>query len=251
MRQKHVWDVLNVQEIYSWFRRHHPGVKESPSLSAHIQAYTSNAPNRERNNPHYGWRPPLFDRVGRGLYRVHQPSSSEAVNSSSTPPPPPATRPVESPSAAPAPSARQEWSRATPTAVVAFLVGDGWSVTRVADTASKEHGTDVEAVRAGERAHVEAKGWPSATYVDPAREHEQKKTMPATQARVWFADAIVHALRLRTSNPDDRVAVALPAVDTYRRLWEGIRPPVLQAQIALLWVAQDGTVHHDGWDLAQ
>jgi hypothetical protein len=239
------------QEIVSWFRRHHPEVKES-TLGAHIQAFTSNATNRETNHPGVAGREPLFDRVGYGQYRVHQPSGSRAVVSSSTPVSPPEPRPVASPTSTPRPTAREEWSWEgnVQAAVVAFLVGEGWSVTRVADTASKEHGTDIEAVRAGQRVHVEAKGWPSTTYVDPAREHEQKKTMPATQARVWFADAIVHALRLRTSNPDDRVAVALPAVDTYRRLWEGIRPPVLQARIALVWVAQDGTVHHDGWDLA-
>jgi hypothetical protein len=76
------------QEIYSWFRRHHPEVKES-SLSAHIQALTSNAPNRERNHPHYGVRQPLFDRVGHGLYRVHEAGGSppQEPTGAATPPP--------------------------------------------------------------------------------------------------------------------------------------------------------------------
>lgn len=233
------------QEIYSWFRRHHPEVRES-SLSAHIQAYTSNATNREKNHPGYGGRTPLFDRVAHGTYRVHQPSGSQAVASSSTPPPEPVVRPTPSPAPSPPVTPHQEWSWEgnVQAAVVAFLVGEGWSITRVADTASKEHGTDVEAVRSGHRLHVEVKGWPSERYTDPARAHEQKKTMPATQARVWFADA-VHALRLRTSHPDDAVAIALPAVDTYRRLWEGIRPPTVGAGIALVWVERDGTVTYD------
>ena len=240
--------TFSKQEIVSWFRRHYPQVKES-TLGAHIQALTSNAPNRERNHPHLASHTPLFDRVGYGLYQVHQPSGPQAVVSSSPPPPPPTPRAVASPATVPPTTARQEWSWEgnVQAAVVAFLVSEGWSVTRVADTASKEHGTDIEAVLAGVRGHVEVKGWPSAHYVDPARAGEQKKTQPATQARVWFADAIVHALRLRTINPGDVVAVALPAVDTYLRLWEGIRPPVVSVGIALLWVAQDGTVHHDGW----
>jgi hypothetical protein len=145
--------------------------------------------------------------------------------------------------------ARQEWSWEgnIQAAVVAFLVAQGWSITRVADTASKEHGTDVEAARAGRRLHVEAKGWPSATYVDPARQQEQKKTQPVTQARVWFADAVVHTLRLRAANPNDVVAIALPENDAYRRLWEGVRAPLLQVRLAILWVPADGTVTHEGW----
>lgn len=237
------------QEIVSWFRRHHPDVKES-TLAAHIQALTSNAPNRERNHPHLAAHTPVFDRLGHGLYRVHRPTGSQAVVSSSTPPPPPPA-PAAAPQAATpvAATARGEWSWEgnIQAAVVAFLVGQGWSVTRVADTASKEHGTDIEATRADRRLHVEAKGWPSASYVDPNRQHEQKKTMPATQARVWFADAVGHALRLRAANPDDAVAIALPENDTYRRLWEGICAPLLQVRIAMLWVAADGTVTQEGW----
>lgn len=237
------------QDVFAWFRRHFPDAHEQ-TVGTLMHAMTSNAKNREQNHPHHGSLPPLFDRVGHGLYRVHQPEGSETVTTSAASLPPPRATGVTAAPPGPTPSARQEWwwEGNVQSAVVDFLVREGWSVTRVADTASKEHGTDVEAVREGRRLHVEAKGWPSAQYVDTTRAHEKKKTMPATQARVWFADAVVHTLRLRAAHPVDTVAIAFPSNDTYRRLWEGIRGPMLEVGIAVLWVAEDGSVDHDGWD---
>lgn len=65
------------RDILIWVRRNYPDVRE-PTLRAHVQALTSNATNRERNHPLLGSRPPLFDRVSHGVYRVHQGSSGEA-----------------------------------------------------------------------------------------------------------------------------------------------------------------------------
>jgi hypothetical protein len=53
-------------DVVAWFRRRHPDVNES-TLSAHIQAATTNATNRAQNHP-FGKRPPLLQRVDRGLY---------------------------------------------------------------------------------------------------------------------------------------------------------------------------------------
>lgn len=64
--------------ILGWFRRHYPQVRES-TISAHIQAMTSNATNREQNHPFLASRTPLFDRVSHGLYRVHDPSTDSHV----------------------------------------------------------------------------------------------------------------------------------------------------------------------------
>jgi hypothetical protein len=51
-------------EIIGWFRRHHPEVLEQ-SLSAHIQGATAGAPGR---GP-FASRPPLLERIDKGLYR--------------------------------------------------------------------------------------------------------------------------------------------------------------------------------------
>jgi hypothetical protein len=88
-----------------------------------------------------------------------------------------------------------------------------------ADTASKERGTDIVAEVGSHLVHVEVKGWPSSTYADPRRAAETKRTPASVQAAQWFAGAMSTALRLRQTNPDDRVAVALPDKARYRRLY--------------------------------
>lgn len=65
------------RDILMWVRAHYPEIREA-TLRAHVQALTSNATNRERNHPILGSRPPLFDRVSHGVYRVHVAGSSEA-----------------------------------------------------------------------------------------------------------------------------------------------------------------------------
>lgn len=242
------------QEIVSWFRRHHPEVKES-TLGAYIQALTSNSTNRERNHPGLANRTPLFDRVGHGLYRVHQPGGATATS---------ALRHVESPSLVPStvvadhapsstpwPEARDEWhwEGNAQAAVVTYLASQGWGITRVADTASREHGTDIEAARAGRRVHVEVKGWPSERYVNPARAHETKRTSAPVMARSWFSDGVVHVLRLRNSHPADAVVLAMPGMDTYRRLVDGVRHALEAIRITVLWLDEDGSVSVDIWDM--
>ncbi len=69
-----------------------------------------------------------------------------------------------------------------PERLLTHLVGQGWRVLRVADTAMREGGTDIVAERDGQRLHVEVKGWPSTSYADPARAGEQKRTLPTVQA---------------------------------------------------------------------
>lgn len=102
------------------------------------------------------------------------------------------------------------WEGAVQTAVASWLTDQGGRVISQADTASKERGTDIVAEVGSHLVHVEVKGWPSSTYADPRRAAETKRTPASVQAAQWFAGAMSTALRLRQTNPDDRVAVALP-----------------------------------------
>lgn len=63
--------LFTQRDILLWVRQRYPDVRES-TLRAHVQALTSNATHRERNHPGLGSRPPLFDRVSHGVYRVHR-----------------------------------------------------------------------------------------------------------------------------------------------------------------------------------
>jgi len=231
------------QEILSWFRRHYPDVPES-TIGAHIQAMTSNASNRERNSPGLGSKPPLFDRLGHGLYRVHV----DEVGPERQVTPPTASPKLERRTLGLS-EAKDEWGWEgnVQARVVAFLARQGVAITRVADTSSREHGTDIEGVLDNVRVHVEVKGWPSVRYVDPSRSGEQKKTQPLVMARSWFADGVMQALRLRHEHPFDSVALALPRTGTYERLFDSLRTPLESVHVSVLWVAEDGSVALDGW----
>lgn len=139
---------------------------------------------------------------------------------------------------------REEWAWEgnVQAVLVRHLAGAGWRIRRVADTRSKEHGTDVVAERNGRLLHVEVKGWPSTMYVDPARASEVKRTPPALQARVWFGDALLHGMRLRSEFPTDDVALCLPDIGTYRRPATVIQPALMLARLRVLLVNEDETV---------
>jgi hypothetical protein len=59
-------EPFQASEIVSWFRRHHPDVKEQ-SLRAHIQVATSNAAVESRGA--FANRRPLITRISHGVYR--------------------------------------------------------------------------------------------------------------------------------------------------------------------------------------
>lgn len=78
-------------------------------------------------------------------------------------------------------------------AVVAALVGRGWEILSVANTATKQHGIDVIAANAGRTIGVEVKGYPSKHYADPAKAGQPKATSPSTQAGHWYSQAVLAA----------------------------------------------------------
>lgn len=127
-------------------------------------------------------------------------------------------------------------------AVVTWLAGAGWRIARVADTATKEHGIDVEAARGNERVGIEVKGYPSRTYADAARAGQVKRTQPSTQAGHWYAQAVLAAMRLRTKRPEVRSVIALPDFPRYRQLFAETADSLRVARIELWWVTADGQV---------
>ncbi|GGP73378.1 MarR family transcriptional regulator [Saccharothrix coeruleofusca] len=130
--------------------------------------------------------------------------------------------------------------------VVTWLVASGWSIGRVAETASRERGTDIVAERAGVRLHVEVKGFPSKSYADPRRAGEVKPTQPATQARHWFSAGLMKVLQLRQDYPQDAVALALPDRGTYRQLLATVDSTIRTMRLAVFLVRDDGSVE-DRW----
>ncbi len=227
-------EPFRASEIIGWFRRHYPDVKEQ-SLRAHIQGATSNASLASRGT--FAGRAPLITRIDHGLYR-RAPASARRASPEGEAPEGTQGSGVKSE------SPRDEWHQEAhvQAAVVTHLATTGWQITSVADTATKERGIDIVARRAGDVIGVEVKGFPSRFYADPARAGHRKPTQPATQARVWYASAMLAAMRLRTREPSMISVMALPDFQTYRSLVADTRWSLERCEIRVWWVSDNGAV---------
>lgn len=84
-----------------------------------------------------------------------------------------------------------------------YLASQGWSVTRTANTATKETGVDIEATDpTGADWWITVKGYPERK--------PGKTTSPSTQARHWFSHAMFDVVTYRTERENMRIGVALP-----------------------------------------
>lgn len=127
--------------------------------------------------------------------------------------------------------------------LVTYLVGEGWRIQRAADTARKEQGVDVVATRGGRTLAVEVKGYPGRRYSDPRRAGETKPTAPATQARHWYAQAILKAMLMCSDHPDYEIAIALPDAPTYRSLHQRTRESLHRLDVTVFFIGPgDGSV---------
>jgi hypothetical protein len=110
------------------------------------------------------------------------------------------------------------WEGNVQASIARFLEAGGWTVRSAADTATKAHGVDLIASVGKRTLALEVKGYPSSRYADPRRAHETKPTNPVNQAAHWFAQAILKAMRLRSSMLEAETAIGLPDFPRYRNL---------------------------------
>ncbi|MGH2555275.1 MAG: hypothetical protein ACRDHO_06120 [Actinomycetota bacterium] len=130
------------------------------------------------------------------------------------------------------------WEGNVQASIARFLRQEGWTVEVEADTAAKAHGVDLIATTGRRKLAVEVKGYPSPRYADPRRAHETKPTNPVNQAGHWFAQALLKALRLRTSMPDAEVAVGLPDFPRYRSLLRETEDSLRRLGVGVYLVAE-------------
>ena len=123
------------------------------------------------------------------------------------------------------------WEGNVQAAVATFLERRGWAIVRTANTATREPGKDIEAVRSGSTLWVTVKGLPLAH--------------PSAQARLWFADAIFDVVRYRQEDAAALIAVALPESPLYQRWQERAAWLQRATPFDYLWVNEDGTVRYD------
>jgi hypothetical protein len=179
-------------------------------------------------------------RIGRGLYQL---ASAERDATSQKPAPTPESlvdKAVES-----TPVAHDDewfWEGNIQAAVVTHLAATGWRIRRVADTASSEHGVDIEAERDGERLMIEVKGYPSSTYARGERKGTAKPASVGAQARTYFSNALLSGVLMRAEGPAARVVLAFPDVPTFSNLGRWVAGPLAAAGIEVWLVSEDGTV---------
>lgn len=175
-------------------------------------------------------------RVGRGLYRLAGDVERGTVT---------VTRREDVPKAVEVVAAPHEewfWEGNVQAAVVRHLAADGWDIRRVADTASRERGVDIEAGRAGTQLLVEVKGYPSSTYASGERAGETRRTSAPLQARAYFSHALLAGVLLRADHDLARVALAFPDKETYLTLARRCAATLAAARIEIWLVTSDGAV---------
>jgi hypothetical protein len=127
--------------------------------------------------------------------------------------------------------------------VVSYLAKSGWSIKRVADTAGGEHGHDIDAHRAGERAVIEVKGYPTTMYARGARQGTARSGGSlGAQARTYFSNAILSGCLMRSENAEASVVLAFAEVETYCNLAERVGKVLRAAGIDIWLVSEDGSV---------
>lgn len=126
--------------------------------------------------------------------------------------------------------------------VVRHLAAGGWEIRRVADTTSREHGIDIQAVRDGISLLVEVKGYPGATYARGERAGQPKRTAAPMQARAYFSNAVLAGMLMRNDAADARVAIAFPWKETYRNLARRTAAPLAAAGVEVWLVDEDGAL---------
>jgi Holliday junction resolvase-like predicted endonuclease len=140
------------------------------------------------------------------------------------------------------------WEGNVVNALAHHLAAKGWKIESQANTHSRERGVDLQASKQGIILLVEAKGYPSKSYRDPRRANEQKSTNPINQAEKWYSHAVLKALRLQTSHPETKVALAFPDFPRYRVLFDETKLGLAKLGIAVLLVNADSEVWEWGLD---
>jgi hypothetical protein len=124
------------------------------------------------------------------------------------------------------------WEGSVQETVASHLDLLGWKILRKANTATHEHGKDIEAVRGNVTLWVTVKGYPQGT----------TRTRADTQAQHSFAGALYDVVRWRQEDSGVRIAVALPSYPKYHEWRERTRWLESAAPFSYLWVTETGDV---------
>lgn len=126
------------------------------------------------------------------------------------------------------------WEGNVQEAIAVALERDGFVISARADTANRRAGVDLIAHRGdGSELLVSVKGYPTDT----------EKTLAPTQARHWFAGALLDMALYRTAKPTAKLAVGLPdGFKTYLSLARRTQEASRALRFDHYWVGENGDV---------
>ena len=113
--------------------------------------------------------------------------------------------------------------------IVNYLSSSGWGISSSANTATREAGKDIVAVKDGKELWVSVKGWPEKSI--------------NTQARHWFSGALFDLVLYRDLDPTVLLAIGIPGrFSTYTNLIERVRWLRSNLPFEIFLVSEDGSV---------
>jgi hypothetical protein len=122
------------------------------------------------------------------------------------------------------------WEGNIQATLASFLAKEGYKLTRVANTESRESGKDIEAINPdGKILWISVKGWPEKS--------------ENTQARHCFSQALFDIILYRNESKDIELALAFPdGCQTYLNLAKRIKWFKDTARFNIFWISEYGSI---------
>lgn len=138
-------------------------------------------------------------------------------------------------------STEWDWEGSLVATLAAWLKEQGWQEVSRANAALREHGIDLVMEKHGRTRVIEVKGWPAAKHSTGPKSGTPKQWR-STMGRNYLGDLVLSAMVLRSSRPDDEVAIAVPDRETFVSLLGRIRSSLETLGIGAYVIDQHGGV---------
>ncbi len=146
-------------------------------------------------------------------------------------------------------SYENEWFEETNIArkIKEWLEKKGWNIKKFNER-KEQRGPDIEAEKDEKKIIIEVKGYPSERYVRGKRKGQKKPTPPRLQAKHWFADALLTAIKRKCEKPDSIIAIGLPKKDYYEELTKEVKGLLCKClDLTFILVDENGEISIEGY----
>jgi len=121
------------------------------------------------------------------------------------------------------------WEGNVQAKIVEYLESMEWEILTSANTATREAGKDIVAIKEGKELWISVKGWPEKSV--------------NVQARHWFSGALFDLVLYKDQNPDVQLAIGLPSdFITYKNLIPRVSWLRKNLPFQIITVSEEGKV---------